>query len=662
MHSMPPTEIGLILISSLICILIFYRFKIPEIVGFLVTGIIIGPHGLGLTNSSETINQIAEIGIVLLLFTLGLEFSLKSLTQIRRIVLVGGALQVGLTILLCTLIFASLGWSVSQAIFFGCIFALSSTAIVLKVLEKKQLLTTPIGVTSVGILLFQDLAIVPMILLIPFLGGNLENLGHDLFVLARNIFIIVTAVYLSRRYFLPMLLKKVSQTRSQEVFIIAVFAICAGFAWGSGALGMSMALGAFIAGLLISESQYGYQAYNTVHSFKELFACFFFVSIGMLLDVVHAVEEWQTILGFIAIISVINVSACTIAVKLLGYPIGISISVALILSQIGEFAFVLAKLGVDYAVIDQGLYQNFLTAGVLTMITGPYVISRSSMFSEKIMRMFRSPSPVKGVDDKVQGEISDHLIIVGYGINGRNLAFAARSAAIPYHIIELNPEVVAYERARGENIIFGDASYTHVLEKVRIASARVACIAISDAFATRKIVDTIHRMHPGLHLIVRSRQVEEVEGLIKLGADEVVPEEFETSLELFARVLRKYLIDRNTISRLTNELKSSQYEKLASLVAEGDEKIHHTARSSVPPFAVEILLVGENFLGSGKTLLALNFRATFGVTIAAIQRSDALIGNPLPTELILVGDQLYVIGDNDNIKKLAELLEPPAVS
>ncbi|MDZ4786451.1 MAG: cation:proton antiporter, partial [bacterium] len=545
MHSNVLTEIFLILISAVIGLMIFQRFRIPEIVGLLLTGIFIGPFCLGLSDGGETVNLIAEWGVVFLLFTLGLEFSIKNLLKEKRTVFIGGALQVGLTIAICLIIFTVAKKSFQEALFLGFIFSLSSTALVLKVLEKRGLIGTPVGTLAISILLFQDIAIVPMILITPILGGEGKPLLTEIIILSKNLLILGAIVFASYKFVIPKLLEMVSKSRSQEFFVLTVFTLCVSFGWLTGEMGMSVALGAFIAGLMISDSPYGYQAYNTVHSFKELFTAFFFISIGMLLDLGHVAHNLSTVAGFVLIISLINIFSTTLAIKILGFPLGISIKGALILSQVGEFSFVIAKLGLGYGVINGDTYQNFLGAGIITMIISPFIISKSAIIAEKTLEIFKLQPEIKSEKEVTAQSLNDHLVIIGFGLNGRNLAYAAKSAGISYIIIEFNPEVVAFEKARGENIIFGDASYNHILEQSQLEKARVVCIAISDAFATRKIVDIISRDYPGLHIIVRTKEVAEVTELLNLGASEVVPEEFETSLEIFSRVLRKYLINKS---------------------------------------------------------------------------------------------------------------------
>ncbi len=538
---MPLAELAIVLLGSLVGLLVFSRLRIPEIVGFLLTGIIVGPSILNLAGNSETILALSEIGVLLLLFTVGLEFSFQKLSGMRRLVFGGGGLYVLSNIAIAAAAFSILGWTVREAIFLGCLVALSSTALVLKVLEKSRMMEGPIGAVSVAILLFQDLAIVPIVLLMPLLAtGGEVSLSEQLLKLGWQVVLIVPTVVGARRYILPALLKLVGAARSQELFVIAIFAICICFAWGADALGISMALGAFVAGLLIAESQFGYQAYTSVHSFEQLFSGIFFVSIGMLFDLQHVIGNLPVVLSFVFVIWLLNLVGGTVAVRLLGYPPRFAFTVALVLSQIGEFSFVLIGLGVAQEIVTAETAKNFIAAGIITMVVSPYFINRSRAISAAMLKTLESGSGGARAASSASAELEDHIVIIGFGLTGRCIAQAATAANIAYVIVEMNPQSVAEERQKGERIFLGDATSKYVLEKVGVKRARMVCVAITDAFATRKIVDSVSKYAPGVEVVARCKQLPEVSRLTELGAKEVVSEELEASVQMVSKILIRF--------------------------------------------------------------------------------------------------------------------------
>lgn len=548
MHAVPIAELAVVLLGSLIGLLVFSRLRIPEIVGFLLTGIVVGPSVLNLAGNSETISALAEIGVLLLLFTVGLEFSFQKLSGMRRLVFGGGGLYVLSNIFFATLAFTAIGWTVREALFLGALVALSSTALVLKVLEKTRMMEGPIGSVSVAILLFQDLAIVPIVLLMPLLSAGGEiSLADQLLKLFWQVVLIVPTIVLSRQYILPALLKLVGAARSQELFVIAIFAVCICFAWGAEALGISMALGAFVAGLLIAESQFGYQAYTSVHSFEQLFSGVFFVSIGMLFDVSHVLANMPAVLSFVIVIWLLNLVGGTVAVRLLGYPARFAFTVALVLSQIGEFSFVLVGLGVVQGIVTAETAKNFIAAGILTMVLSPYFIKRSRNITSAMLNTLESGSSSGRASAAASPELSDHIVIIGFGLTGRCIAQAATAANIPYIVVEMNPQSVAEERQKGERIILGDACSKYVLEKVGVKRARMVCVAITDAFGTRKIVDSIAKYAPDVEVIARCKQLPEVRRLLELGAKEVISEELEASVQMVSRLLQRFALPAEQI-------------------------------------------------------------------------------------------------------------------
>lgn len=654
------SEIVIIFGLSILVLFICYRLRVPTIVGFLLTGIIAGPHGLGLIKAVHEVETLAEIGVVLLLFTIGIEFSLKSLVRVRRSVLLGGSLQVLLTIIVALVIARLFGQSFGESVFIGFLVSLSSTAIVLKLLQERAEVDSPHGRTSLAILIFQDVIVVPMMLLTPLLGGATGNVGKSLlFLLAKGIGVIVV-VLISAHWIVPRLLYQIARTRSRELFILSIVVMCFAVAWLTSSIGLSLALGAFLAGLIISESEYSHQALSNILPFRDVFTSFFFISIGMLLDL-GFVFKHPLLISLIAL-GVLFVKTITgsFASALLGFPLRTTILVGLILSQVGEFSFILSRTGLEYNLLDGNIYQTFLSVSVLTMAAAPFIVALAPLIADSISQLplperIKSglyPSPGINIADKKES-LKDHLIIIGFGVNGRNVARAAKVAGIPYLIIEMNPDTVRSEQEKGELIYYGDAVQEAVLERAGINDARVLVVAISDPAATRQVTAIARRLNPKVYVIARTRFVQEVKPLYELGANEVIPEEFETSVEIFTRVLTKYLIPRNDIEKFIAEVRSDGYEMFRSPTISSpslsDLSFHF------PNIDICTLQVSDKSSIIGKSLAQIELRNKYGVTLLAIRRDSSILTNPGGDTQLSANDILILLGEPDKVAEVTGL-------
>ncbi|MGD8512677.1 MAG: cation:proton antiporter, partial [Deltaproteobacteria bacterium] len=538
-------DIVIIFGLSITILFICHRLHIPTIVGFLLTGILTGPYGLGLIKAVHEVEILAEVGVVLLLFTIGIEFSLGKLLQIKKSVLMGGSIQVLLTLLVTSVLVRQLGQPIGESTFMGFLIALSSTAIVLKILQERAEVDSPHGRTTLGILIFQDIIIVPMILVTPLLAGATGDSGDSVPVLIAKVVGIIGLVIVSAKWIVPQVLYQIARTRSQELFLLSIVVICLAAAWITSSVGLSLPLGAFLAGLIISESEYSHHALGNILPFRDVFTSFFFVSIGMLLDIGFLFREPGTIALIALGVFVLKSIIATFATVLLGFPLRTSLLVGLGLGQVGEFSFILSKAGIEYGLLEANIYQIFLAFSVLTMAATPFIIALAPRLGDIILRLPLPKKLVSGfypVSQTKVEEKKDHLVIIGFGVNGRNVARAARGAGIPYAVIEMNPEAVRSEQARGEPIYYGDSTQEAVLQHANIKDARIVVAAINDPAATRRITEVVRRLNPKIHLIVRTPYLREVKPLFELGADDVIPEEFETSVEIFTRVLAKYFI------------------------------------------------------------------------------------------------------------------------
>lgn len=560
-------DILIILALSLVVFIVFSRLKIPPIVGFIITGIMAGPYGFALVKSVSDVEKLAEIGVMFLLFTIGIEFSLKSMFRMKRLVLLGGALQVAITVLVTFFLCRITGQPAGRSVFIGFIVSLSSTAIVLKTMQERGELDSPHGVITLGILIFQDIIVVAMLLITPLLSGVSASIGKPFLMVLLKGIIIVSLVIFSARWIIPGMLYFVARTKSRELFLLSLILTCLAIAWITASQGLSFALGAFLAGLTISGSEYKRQALGDIIPFRDVFISFFFISVGMLMDIGYFVQHPVLILAVFAGFMLMKAVIAGGITALLGAPIRTSILVGIALSQIGEFSFLLLKTGLDRNILTNSLYNLLLSASVLTMLATSFMISLSPFFAESVLRLplsrklrdghyrtLNSSTPVR----------KEHLIIIGYGLNGRNVALAAKESGIPYVIIEMNPDVVIGEQKKGEQIVYGDATHEAVIGHAGVRSARVVVLAINDPAATRRITEMIRQINPNVYLIVRTRYIKEMESLYRLGADEVIPEEFETSIEIFSRVLDRYLIPKDSIEQLVTRIRQDGYEMFRS--------------------------------------------------------------------------------------------------
>ncbi len=643
-------DIVIILGLSVFVVLMLQRIKLPSILGFILTGIIIGPYGLSLIKAVHEVEILAEIGVILLLFVIGMELSIKQLKSMRKTVFFGGFLQVGLTVAVTFLIYLLLGFKWNGAVFVGFLFSLSSTAIVLKVLQDRNEMTAPHGRNALGILIFQDIIVVPMMLVTPILAGRSTDVGFEVLELLIKSTLVVAITYVSARYLVPRFMYIIARTKSKELFLLTTITLCFAVAFLTAEAGLSLAFGAFLAGLIVSESDYSHQATSTILPFRELFTSFFFISIGMLLNLSFFMAHAPVILLLVVVVFILKGSIAAVATIFLKYPPRTVALTGLALFQIGEFAFILSRVGIENGLLTAQMNQYFLSVSIVTMLLTPFVL----MFSEKISGFIirsqnwngKAASFEPDHHEELEG-LENHLLIIGFGINGTNLARAARYASIPYVILELNADTVRAEKAKGEPIIYGDAVHGHILESVEVQKARVVVVAISDPAATKAIITNIREISQSVFIVVRTRYVKEIDALIALGADEVIPEEFETSIEIFSRVLHNYLVPIDELENLVETVRSDNYE-----IFQSRNKTPRTITSSkIPDFKITcVRLIADSGKIVGKTISEANVRRKYGVNILAINRKEQLITSIDPDEKMLLDDLVYISGDQQRIE------------
>jgi CPA2 family monovalent cation:H+ antiporter-2 len=530
----------------------------------------------------------------------------------------------------------------------------------MKLLQERDETRTPHGGTALAILIFQDIAIVPMMLIAPILAGEASDITRAFILLLAKAVVMIAVVFVGAKYVVPLILSQVLQTRSREVFLLSVFAICLAVVWLTSRFGVSLALGAFLAGLIVSESESSHDALGHISPFRDVFTSFFFVSVGMLLDFHILFQKPLLIAGLTISVLVAKSIIAGGVTSMLGYPLRTAILAGLTLSQVGEFAFILAKSGIEHGLLSNANYKLFLAVSVVTMAATPFIISAAPHVASGILRLplpRRLVSGLKPIASTQDTEQTNHIIIIGFGIKGRNVAKAAQAADIPYVIVEMNPETVRTERAKGEPIFYGDAIHDAVLHHANIKSARVVVVVISDDAASRRIVATAHALNPTAHIIARTRHLAEVEPLYSVGANEVIPEEFETSVEIFTRVLMEYLIPHDQIEQFIAEVRADGYKMFRTLPKDAppisDLKVHF------PDLEISVLWVDPKSPFVGKSLAEIALRGTYEVTVLAVRRHEQILTNPHGELRIEFDDEVYLLGSPEKIAQVADLFDNP---
>jgi len=650
-------EIVILLMVSVLMAYISYRLKLVPIVGFLVAGVIIGPHATALVEDLELVEILAEIGVILLLFTIGIEFSLEKLNRIKKAILIGGGLQVFSTIGIVTLLLFIFGVNTQVAIYTGCLIALSSTAIVLGIYSQQGKTDTPEGQVALAVLIFQDLAIIAMVLLIPLLAGG-EGSTFDLFfVLGEAIGLIAVILVLARKV-VPWILEKIAHTRKQELFLLTVIAICFGTALLISMANVSLALGAFLAGLMVSESHYSEHALSEILPLRTIFNAVFFVSVGMLLDLRYVISYPLVIASLAFAILLIKFLFTSVSLAFLGYPVRITAATGLVLAQIGEFSFVLERAGRLAGLTPGGLgelgSQLFIAVSVLLMILTPFQITIAPKLGQLLSSTWLGRIGQQKFKQKTSPlKQEDHVVVVGYGPAGRRLTSVLADIGIPFVVIEMNPHSVDEMRKKNIPVIFGDASRQAILEHADITKAKMCVLAINDPAAAERAVKLAHYLNPTLQIVVRTRFISEVENLEQAGAHIVIPEEMETTVRIFSQVLGAYMIPEVEIDSYIRSLRAEDYKILRGSIQEAhlmvlqglDEEGLHT----------RAVFVKEGAPAAGKTLEELQLRNKHNLTVLAVRRNHETIGNPDGNFRVQPDDRLIMVGLANQFAKCAEL-------
>jgi len=647
-------DIIIIFSLSTLVNLVFTKIKLPTIIGYLFTGIVAGPYALAIIQSAVEIELMAEIGIILLLFSIGLEFSLNHLLKIRKIVFWGGFLQLAATTILTMLVARVYQINWTAAFFIGMITALSSTAVVLKILQERSEITSNYGRTVLGILIFQDIVLVPLLLFTPLFGGEIINLSSQILILLLKAVVIIGLVYAGNRWLMPKILHLIAMSKNQELFFMSILVICLSVALFTAELGMSLAFGAFLAGLMISESEYSHHVFGNIVPFKDTFTSFFFVSIGMLLDLSFVMENFILVISTVLLVIFLKMLIGSFCAFVLGHTLKGTILVGIAISQVGEFSFILAELGLDYNIITEFYFQLFLSVAILTMALTPFTIRVASQVADLILRFPIPKFIVEGLFPLKQIEVPDlknHLVLIGKDSRALNLSTMANYMDFPYISIVFDPAIARLRQKRGETVIYGDAMNEPILLKAHVDTAEMVVISIGDLITAMAVTERIRNLNKHAFLIVRTKYILDIEELYKLGADQVIPEEFETAINLFERVLKKYLIPRSKINTAIEKIRQDHY----GIFREKEVSSDYSIMKDIPNIEIFALTIGSQSSFVDRSLSDIQFRKTFGVTVVALKRGDGIIEHPDPEETFQEGDIAYVLGKPEQVAYAIEL-------
>jgi len=644
----------------------------PPLLGYIVGGMIVGPAGLGLIKEVIQIETLAQFGVAFLLFALGVEFSLAELRKVQKIALGGGGLQIVLTILVTTLASLGMGWVTSpvQGVFLGAILSLSSTAVVLKCLMERNETETPHGQVMLGMLVVQDLALGLMLAVLPALDQPTEVIGTAVGLALLKIGLFAAGAIAVGIWLIPSLLRLLARTESRELFLLGVVGLCLGIALLTEQLGLSIEMGAFVAGLMISEVEYADQTLTYVEPLRDVFAALFFAAIGMLIDPIFLWTNLELILGLVLLVSVGKALIVTPIVKLFGYPLKIAIFAGLGLAQIGEFSFVLASEGQTLGLVSRPVYLLILGTTAVTLIVTPFLLRLTPLalnWLEKfppLQRYFEPMETPKAVSLNSQ-QLNDHVVICGYGHSGSNLVRLMREHHYPIVVVEQSEQVIGQLRDAGIPYVYGNAASLHVLDKAGVERAKSMVIVLADAMSSRLCLKRSLELNPNLDIVVRANKDREIELLYQLGAREVVQPEFEASLELATHLMSGIGVPNWVIQQEMEKIRSSHY--LDFRPKQPQSQIARELRTAAEMMNSKWYDLPENSPLTGITLEQADIRRLTGVSLVAIRRAEGEeIDYPDAGVSLEEGDRLLAVGEPDELsafKKLAKgEMDNPATS
>jgi CPA2 family monovalent cation:H+ antiporter-2 len=661
-HDVIAEAVILVLAAAVIAYACF-RIGLVPIVGFLVAGVVIGPHGLGLVKDQAMVDVAAEVGVMFLLYTIGIEFSLDKLARIKRLIFGGGGLQVvGTSLGMMGLLWLG-GVEWRAGLFTGFLVALSSTAIVLKLLADRLETNSPHGQVALGLLIFQDLAVIVMVLLVPMLAGGGGSAGAIAWALAKAAAIIVVVLVFARRV-MPLVLEQVARTCSPELFLLSVIAICFGTAFLTNLAGVSLSLGAFLAGLVVSESRFSEHALGEILPLQILFSAAFFVSVGMLLDLGFLFANLPLVLLAVAAVLLVKVLTTGISVLALGYPLPVAAASGLMLAQVGEFSFVLERAGRALGLTPAGLgadgSQVFIASTVLLMVATPLLTSLGVAFGRRVGRLEEERVAAAEPPTSPHAGLENHVIVAGYGEAARRLVRVLHGSHIPYIITTLSPAGANEAEADGLPVLRCDATKVHSLHLAGADHAKLLVIADDDPGTARRIAAVARTVNPTMRILVRTPYVAEVEALAEVGVDRVVAEELESVVQLFTDVMRTYQIDGSEILGHEETIRRAGYAALRSLGRPSEA----VAECALGPDCLDrrTVLIRASAPAAGQALAALDLDARFALRVDALRRHATQFDNPDGAIVLEVGDELTLAGSAGAFAEAAPLFRVGTLS
>lgn len=633
----------LLLTSSVFAVGLFRILGLPAMLAYFMIGIVLGPHALGLLEDEESGRQVAEFGIVFLMFSIGLEFSLPKLYAMRKTLFGLGGGQVVLTLLASLVLGKLAGLSLTSAFIIGAAITMSSTAIVSKILMERVDLNSRHGRLSIGVLLFQDLAVIPILVLIQTLGSHSDNWLDVLGLTLIKSSVLLFLLFRFGKNALNFWFELVAKQRSRELFVLNVLMVTLLMAAATNFVGLSYALGAFVAGMLISETKYRYQVESDIAPFRDILLGLFFISVGMLLDVSVLVDHVALIVFLLIFFLLFKIGLIALLTRFYGFEMGVGVRTGIILGQAGEFSFVVLALGLQTKLIDGNALQLVLSVAVLSMLVAPFLIQNNGRIARALVKSYTRNS-IKVVDQiqEHSQDLRDHVIICGYGRSGQYLGRFLREENIPYVALDMDASRVQEAAAAGENVIYGDAGRRSVLEAAGLARAKAVIVSYAETRATMKVLHVIQEKNPSLPVIVRTHDDSEMDVLRDAGAAEVVPEILEGSLMLASHALVTLGVPLNRVVKRIRMFREERYKMFKGYfrgVSDAD-----TTTAALPQLhSVEMY---KNFYAHGLRLDHIPFE-DFAVEVKQLRRLNmpepiAPRGDIVLTE----GDVLVLLGSN----------------
>ncbi|HIF97938.1 MAG TPA: hypothetical protein EYQ54_13080 [Myxococcales bacterium] len=634
---------------------LFERLGLPAIAGFLVVGAIAGPGGLGLVPDPDRVRVLAEIGVIFLLFEIGLELPMSRLRDLGKMGLVAGGAQVAVTVAVVAVGAGFMGLSPATSLVLGGLVSMSSTALVMRLLSDEAQIDAPHGRLAVSVLVFQDLAIVPFLLAIPFLAPGAENSAQGLVLSLVRMLAALGLVFFIVRVGVPRVLNLVAQARSPDLFSLLALLIVLGSAFLAEELGLTLAVGAFLAGVAATSSPYAQQLFSEVVPLRGVVLGVFFTAIGMLFDP-HALLDHAPLVLLYLVVTLVLKTGVVVAAStlLLGNSLRVALLAGLALSQTGEFTFVLAEAAAQAGLLGEPYYQVVLSGSILSLLASPFIMRAAPWIAETATRWSdRNGAGAESLPETDTDQRAQRVVVIGYGPAGQTLTRLLKTIDVPYVIIDNNPRAVERAQSHEAHIHFGDATRPVLLSWLGIDEARLVVVAISDALATRRIVTRIRLLAPDTPILARTRYVLEVDPLETAGASSVVAEEFEASIELVARTLELFEIPSGPIARFTQALRDEGYGAIRS-----------PTPLPIDPWLMELLEENDthwldcpaNFPGN-RSLQDLDVRAQTGCTVLAVEREGIANTNPNPGDPLHRGDRLLVLAEPENLSALKALLD-----